>query len=84
MNRSLFLKTKWMIGVGLKNCLKNWLAHPYQNYPQVTPPPPHRGWQDNSLYEIEDFIHRCQSAGLGLQIVLRRYQNLDFWIDITF
>ena len=26
-----------MIGEGLK---KNLAAHPYQNYPQVTPPPP--------------------------------------------
>ena len=26
-----------MIGIGLK---KNWLAHPYQNYPEATPPPP--------------------------------------------
>ena len=26
----------YMIGVGLKN----WLVHTYQNYPQVTPPPP--------------------------------------------
>ena len=40
MNRSFFSKTRYMIGVGLKN----WAAHPYQNNTQVTPlPHPLRG-----------------------------------------
>ena len=43
MNRSFFSKTKYMFGVGSKT---NWLAHPYQSYPQATPPHPRGGWVD--------------------------------------
>ena len=32
MNRLFFSRARYMIGVGFKN----WLAHPYQNYPPVT------------------------------------------------
>ena len=49
--------------------LKNWAAHPYQNYPQVTPPPPPRG-------PAKD---KHQNPTNGLNLYVRAHIESEVW-----